>query len=392
MMLQPRLVWELARKDLQLFLADRRGAVLCFAVPILLASAFGALFPRPLLDRLRVPLFLVAEDDSPLTQRVVAALEASDKVEVHPTDRAGALEQIEQQGSGVVLILPAGFGRVTDLSADRPQIELHYHPGSHLESQWVEGIFTQIVLREAATQLLAPLTRANPSLHIDRPFAVERSSITAVGPLGENVYCHSFCGMTLQYLLFWGMDSGLLLLRERRQGIWRRLQAAPVTHSTLLAGKVLATAIVALAQMAITFSFGHFVFGVSVSGSVLGFAGVALAAALLSAGTGLLVAALGGNEGRARSMAILTILALSMLGGLWLPSFLLPSWVQQLAVALPTTWAVRGLEGVTWQGMAAGPALRCAAILLGFSAAFLIVALWSFARSEARARCGRDTI
>ena len=45
--LQPRLAWEVARKDLKLFLADRRGAVLCFAVPVLLASAFGAIFHRP---------------------------------------------------------------------------------------------------------------------------------------------------------------------------------------------------------------------------------------------------------------------------------------------------------------------------------------------------------
>ena len=51
--------------------------------------------------------------------------------------------------------------------------------------------------------------------------------------------------MTLQYLLFWGMDSGLLLLRERRLGIWRRLRAAPVSRLTLLAGRALATALVA---------------------------------------------------------------------------------------------------------------------------------------------------
>ena len=37
-MIQPRLAWELARKDLLLFAADRRGALLCFAVPVVLAT------------------------------------------------------------------------------------------------------------------------------------------------------------------------------------------------------------------------------------------------------------------------------------------------------------------------------------------------------------------
>ena len=49
-MIQPRLVWELARKDLLLFLADRRSAVLCFAVPVVLAIAFVYLVARSPLD------------------------------------------------------------------------------------------------------------------------------------------------------------------------------------------------------------------------------------------------------------------------------------------------------------------------------------------------------
>ena len=60
---------------------------------------------------------------------------------------------------------------------------------------------------------------------------------------------------------------------------------------------------VALAQVAVTFAVGWGCFGVTVTGSVVGFVVMALSAALLSAATGLLVAALGGNEGRARSVA-----------------------------------------------------------------------------------------
>jgi hypothetical protein len=44
-MIQPLLAWELARKDLALFMADRRGMLLCFAVPILLASIGGDFLP-----------------------------------------------------------------------------------------------------------------------------------------------------------------------------------------------------------------------------------------------------------------------------------------------------------------------------------------------------------
>jgi ABC-2 type transport system permease protein len=393
--LQPALVWELARKDLKLFLADRRGAALCFAVPVLLASAFGAIFHRPAgAVGARLPLLVVAEDDSPLTRRVVDGLLRSDMLEAAEADRATALRRLEQRGSGVVLVLPAGFGRAgawpRPQGQPAPNVQLLHHPGSAPESHWAEGVLTEVVLREAARDLLAPLQKTNSDLRVERPFTVERAAVSAAGSLAANAYAHSFCGMTLQYLLFWGMDSGLVLLRERRQGLWRRLRAAPVTRTTLLAGKALATALIALAQVAVTFGVGRLAFGVTVTGSAAGFCALALAAALLSAATGLLVAALGGSEGRARSLAVLAILTLSLLGGLWLPSFLLPEWVRRAALALPKTWAARGLEGVTWQGMSTAPALRCAGAVLGFSALFLLVALWGLARSENRIAAGGE--
>src|SRR5204862_2326650 len=112
--------------------------------------------------------------------------------------------------------------------------------------------------------------KIRPGLKLERPFTVERTAEPAGGALSVNAYSHAFCGMTLQYLLFWGMDSCLLLLRERRQGIWRRLRAAPVSRLSLLAGKALATLFIALALIAVTFGVGAAVFGVTSSGSVAG--------------------------------------------------------------------------------------------------------------------------
>ena len=51
--------------------------------------------------------------------------------------------------------------------------------------------------------------------------------------------------------------------------------------------------------------------------------------------------------------------------------------------APPTTWAVRGFEGVSWQGMGSGGGAS-AGVMAGFSAVFLAVALWGFALAQAR--------
>lgn len=380
-----RLVWKLACKDWKVFATDRQAVLLSFAVPILLASVFGAVFHRPGAnnseDR-RLPVLVVVEDEAPLTRRVVAALLNSDKVEARVTDRATALRRVERRRGGIALVLPAGFGRLGQFGGRVPRVTLLHPPNLEYEGRWAEGVLTEVVMRELAADLLARLPVPLERFSWKRPFELERAAVPALPSIANNAYAHSFCGMTIQYLLFWGMDSGLLLLRERQRGLWRRFRAAPVGRTTLLLSRLLATAGVALAQILVTFAFAFIVFGVRISGSPAGFAVMAVCLAVLSAATGLLIAAVGGTEARARSVSILTILALAMLGGLWLPSFLLPRWMQTLSQALPTTWAARGLEGVTWQGMGLSDAVACGLVVLGFSAAFLLAALLRFARVE----------
>src|SRR5215218_6412881 len=88
-----RLILTLAAKDWRLFWADRRAALLCFVVPVILASAFGLIFQRPTPDAsaiARLPVLVVAEDDGPFTAQIAADLLASPRVEAKPATAADA--------------------------------------------------------------------------------------------------------------------------------------------------------------------------------------------------------------------------------------------------------------------------------------------------------------
>jgi ABC-2 type transport system permease protein len=127
---------------------------------------------------------------------------------------------------------------------------------------------------------------------------------------------------------------------------------------------------------------------VTVTGSLVGFILLALAACALAAATGLLVAAIGGTEARARSVSILVILGVSMIGGLWMPAFLLPEWVREASLSLPTAWAMRGFGAVTWQGLGFRSVLPCVFAVAAFAGVFLTVAIVCLKRSEGRLRKG----
>lgn len=388
------MILALAAKDWSLFWADRRAAALAFAVPIILASAFGLVFHKAA-GRSNAPklqLLVVAEDDDPFTKQITDALLASPRVEAELVSRAVAETRVADRRPGVAVVFPPGFKTLSawkpGVTGERPRVEILHHPLCESEGQWAEGVVSEVVMRTVAKDRLKPWVGEVSDNAVSLPFTVEATPVSGAGHGEFNSYTHSFCGMTLQYLLFWGMESGLLLLRERQRSLWLRLRAAPVSLSAVLLGKALSTAAIALLQILATFGFGAMVFGVSVGGSWLGFALLAIGVSVLAAATGLLVAALGGTEARARSVCILVILGVSMLGGLWLPSFVLPGWARDLALALPTSWAMRGLDAVTWQGRGFTEVLPNVAVVAGFAGVFLAVAVARLVSSEARRRRG----
>ena len=389
------LLFTLAAKDWTLFWADRRAALLCFAVPIVLASGFGLVFDRgPGGGAPKLPLLVVT---SKTTRRSPGRLRPTSlpgrewrrsRWRAWPRRRRGWLTG----GRGWRWCCRLGSepwptGRRGSGPADRGVRVIH-NPLCASEGQWAEGVVTEVVMRRLAKTRLGVLIAAGGTDPVTLPFAVDTAPVAASHHQGFNAYSHSFCGMTLQYLLFWGMESGLLLLRERQRSLWPRLRAAPVPLWCLLLGKAVATAAVAMLQVLVTFGFGYVAFGVTVTGSWAGFLLLAAAASAASAATGLMVAAVGGTEARARSVCILVILGVSMLGGLWLPAFVLPGWARDVALGLPTTWAMRGLDGVTWQGRDFVAVLPAAGAVAGFAAVFLAVAVAKLVSSEARRRRG----
>lgn len=385
------LVLTLAAKDWRLFLADRRAVALGFAVPVVLASAFGLLFDRGASPggAPKLPLLIVVEDDGPFTRAVVADLLASPRVEAEVATAAEADRRVGDRRPGVAVVFPKGFEQLADwrpcAPEDRPRVAVRHNPLAASEGQWAEGVVSEVVMRRLARDRLTPWTGGG---EVTLPFAVDTAAVAGSACDGFNAYSHSFCGMTLQYLLFWGMECGLLLLRDRQRSVWLRLRAAPVPLSAVLMGKAVSTASIAFLQVLVTFAFGYVVFGVTVSGSWVGFLLLAAGASILAAATGLLVAAVGGTEARARSVCILVILGVSMLGGLWLPAFVLPGWARDVALSLPTTWAMRGLDGVTWQGRGLADVAPHVLAVAGFAGLFLAVAVARLVSSEARRRRG----
>jgi ABC-2 type transport system permease protein len=210
------------------------------------------------------------------------------------------------------------------------------------------------------------------------PYTVSQEAVTARQGVKYNSMAHSFAGMCVQFILFMGIDAGMVVLYQRRSGLWKRLQAAPLSRYTIIGSRATSAGIVAMVIMLTVFGFARVVFGVKIEGSMAGFLGVCVAFAIMTATFGLLIAVLGKTPEATRGIAILVTLLLVMLGGSWVPSFIFPAWLQKATLVVPTRWAVDGLDAMVWRGSGFEAALWPIGVLLAFAAAFGAIAVWRF--------------
>jgi ABC-2 type transport system permease protein len=365
----------LVRKDIALFLRDRRALVISVLTPILVAAFFGSLF-APVAGGnsiARMKVGVADLDQSALTKAVLESLsqDASLDVQVLPEDQATELVRSGKLRAAIVFptgFEPAATGALLGIG-QMPDVKLLYDPSQSMLRPMVAGLLSQHVMQ----RLSRPNFIGNSK---PIPFNVDSIAVTA-GPR-YNSYSHSFAGMSIQFILLMGIDAGIALLMMRQEGMWRRLRAAPLSRAVLLGSRVTGTTLIAMGILAVVYLVARLVFNVRIEGSVLGFALVAAAFALLAATTGLMIASIGGTVGATRAVATLLVLILVMLGGAWVPSFLFPEWLQHVTEFVPTRWAVDGLDNTTWRGLPLEYGLKPAAILVGWSALFAMIAVWRF--------------
>jgi ABC-2 type transport system permease protein len=207
---------------------------------------------------------------------------------------------------------------------------------------------------------------------------VDAQNVAANHAQTPGVYEQNVPGYSVMFVFFIVSYVAGSILTEKRDGTFRRLMAAPISKSALLAGKLLPNFVVGFAQVAIMFGIGHFVFGMKLGGDFLALVLVTTAVAAAATGLGILVAALAKSEQQVSGLGTLVILTLAALGGSMVPLWVMPDFMQTLAKLTPHAWALTAYQNIIVRGYGTLDVLPQVAVLLGFAAVFFGVALWRF--------------
>jgi len=428
----------LIRKDLRLYFTNRRALLVNLALPIVIAAFFGALFGggggNDKRKTVRIPVAVVDLDRSKISTALIKNLSSDAAFDIQSLTEPDAIDQVRRGKIRAAVVIPEKFGaqapRALFGAGVKPQITVHFDPSQSMVMAMVKGMLAQHAMRavtetafsaEGATKVFgdfraqvatsgdigearkrdlltmfdsiervqsrddAPAGTAGTAggkPTFDLPFSTRELEVAAGGERKYNSFSHSLAGMSVQFMLFLGIEFGVNLLLARRLGLWKRLRAAPLSRTTLLGATIAGGTLITAIMMTIIYLIGMLVFGLRIDGSVAGFFGVVVAFALFTATFGLLIASIGNTPEASRGIAVFATLILVMLGGAWVPSFVFPEWLQSATLAVPTRWAIDGLAAMTWRGLGIDAALAPMGVLLLFAAAFGAIALWRFKWEE----------
>jgi ABC-2 type transport system permease protein len=411
-------------KDLQVFVRDRGSVFMLFLLPFVfilvlsLAMQGMQLGETSTTGPTALPLTVVNNDpQGQAAQNFLTALQAGGKVKIILEDQAKVEDRMTDAALRYALFIPADFS--TQIAAgQQTTLRLAVHPiNDETDVQTVERAIArasrEYMLSEylnSGLEQMAAMQAADPNA--DTAFSKERiqQQVAAQGaaaaehPLirvvtttpakpGDEIKAalsipsyseFAVVGMTVLFVFLAAQVTARSIFDEKREGTFRRLMASPISKPALLGGKLLPNFILVLIQIAVLFFTGGVVIGLiglkplsfNVDWPTLLI--ISLAAALCSTSLGIFIAALAKTEAQIGAFSSIALFLAGMLGGSFVPLFLFPEGLENLARVVPLYWANQAYFGLFFRGQTLIELLPNVGVLLGFSALFFGVGLWRF--------------
>lgn len=404
-----RKIWEIAWLYLYTTYKDRSTLLYGFALPLIFTAVLGAGMAgfAPGEAATTWKLNIVDQDQSELSAQVIARLDEDPILEVAVVSKAAAVEELSAGNSAATLSLPTGLEEAL-LAGERIQLEFQLNleepTSAQVVEQAVRAALNEVssVIDIAATSLRvaeamqlfavegaperdaytqAALSAGAAAWQAGAPISVETSQLTRREdtevriPIG---YQQSSPGIGVMFTMFFIAYGGASILLEREQGTLRRLLTMPVTKGAIMAGKVLGVFVAGGIQFSIMVLAGQFMFGVDWGRDPLALATMIVSFVLCITCFSIMIAALARTYAQVDALAMLIILPMAGLGGAMWPIEIVPGWMQQLALFLPTGWAMRGFHDIVTRGLGFADVLPEAGVLTAFAIAFLAIGVWRF--------------
>lgn len=192
---------------------------------------------------------------------------------------------------------------------------------------------------------------------------------------------HNVPAWTLFAIFFIIVPLAINLVKEKNQGTFVRLRTQPVSYATVLGGKTLVYLVVCLIQFSLMLLVGLLLFPlmglpkIDISGKLPVLYLVAFFSGLAAIGLGLLLGTIAKTQEQAAPFGSILIVILAAIGGVWVPVFVMPEFMQLLSKISPMNWGLEAFYDVFLRNVGIAQILPEILLLLLFFLTTVIISI-----------------
>ncbi len=394
-------MWKIASKDLYLFFYDKKALALTLLLPIglitLFAFAFGGVGgeknePSP------ITLQFTDEDQSESSKTLLASLDSIPGIRLEAVADEEGTNQIKKGARIAQLYIGSGFDEDLGKGTDIP-VALRFDQSREMEVSILRSlIIGRIGKMQGSKQADSGVDRIIAQSFPNMPQAMvdtikqqmqasgtTETRITMTSVVGEEQsnwgLIQAVAGTAIMMLLFSVSAIGASIIEEKEQGVLKRLLQSPLSPTAILSGKLLSAGIIAVFQLVIMFVFAWLAFGLDLTINPVGTVLMILFTAATCASFGVLLASLVSSKRQADSLGTILVLSMSGIGGSMIPLYIMPSFMQDIAVISVNYWSIQGFYDIFWRGLGLEALMDNLLVLLGFTVVILTLAFYFFRKN-----------
>ena len=376
------------KKETLLFLNDKVGLAMMFGMPILLVFIITIIQDSvyKIVGGNKITLLIANHDSGEMGKRLITQLDSSgmfkilenktlspaevkkginEKVALTAiyisSDFSEKLQNKSQQLSSIIL---TDFG-LTEGTGNKPAavealaIQFYHDPvlqenycysiinvlHAHLSviesTRMIENIYKAMGASSTSPQLKETIQKNQ--IKIERIIATSGSENKIPSSTQHNVPA-----WTIFAMFFMVVSLGTNIVKERTSGSFLRIKTMPASFSLVVTSKQFIYTIIACLEVLVIFSIGLYVLPLInlppllIPENILGIIVVILVCSFAAVSYALMIGTLASTEDQSNGFGAISIIIFAALGGVWVPTFVMPHYLQVISLFSPLHWCIEG--------------------------------------------------
>lgn len=409
-------LWRSFIKEILLLKRDIGGIVIIFVMPLLLIVTITLIQDSTFknLEGSKIPIIFIDKDKSEVSKSIKKELENSKTFQLLTNfNEKSAQDAVFSGDYQMAIVIPenltkdlnsnidskvqtivSSFGIETDSTAVKKtvaktkEIHLYFDPATNAGfknsvmnsvNKMVFEIENKKIYKAFQDQLgTTDNLEENKNLISFKEITPKKGDVEIM----PNSVQHNVPAWALFAIFFIVVPLSINLVKEKSQGTSVRVRVSPTPYYIHILGKTFTYLIICIIQFLLMVAVGIYLFPYmdlpqfDVTGKMFHLIVVTVFAGLAAIGFGVLLGTLADTQEQSAPFGATSVVVLAAIGGIWVPVFLMPEFMQHVAKFSPMNWGLNAYYDIILRNSGIGGIAKELALLFLFYLAMVTISIF----------------